>query len=95
VARIDHKKLCAAAHTLKNMMEKDGMSFPGVGAPKQNNVRLFRLAIGTCSSPRAEDRRQTGDAGGVSSPVATINVVAADDRANKFLGDVVELVGGL
>jgi len=76
-------------------MEKDGMSFPRVGAPKQNHVRLFRLAIGTCSASRTENRRQTGDAGGMSSPVAAINVVATDDRANKFLGDVVELVGGL
>jgi hypothetical protein len=31
----------------------------------------------------------------VSSPVTAIDVVAADDRANEFLRDVVELVGGL
>jgi hypothetical protein len=76
-------------------MEKDGMSFPRVRAPKKNGIRLFNLAIGAGASARTENRRQTGDAWGMSSPVATIDVVATDDGADKFLGGVVELVGGL
>ena len=35
------------------------------------------------------DRR----AGGVSSAVATVNIVAADDRADEFLRDIVQLIG--
>jgi hypothetical protein len=31
----------------------------------------------------------------MSSPVATIDVVATDDRANELLRDVIELVGSL
>jgi|SRR6266404_2651805 len=77
------------------MMKKDGMRFPRVGAPKENDIRLFHFAVGAGAPSRAENRRQTGDARGVSSPIATIDVVAADDRADKFLRDVVELVSGL
>jgi len=71
------------------------MSFPGVRTPKKNDVRFFHFAVRAGTSSRAENRRQTGDARGVSSPVATIDVVAADDGADEFLRDVVELVGGL
>jgi|SRR5713226_8907268 len=71
------------------------MSFPRVGAPKKNDVRLFHFTVRAGAPSRTEDRRQTGDARGVSSPVATVDVVAADDRADEFLRDVVQLVGGL
>ncbi len=71
------------------------MRFPRVGAPEKNDVRLFNFAVGAGATARAEDRRQTGDARGVSSPVATIDVVAADDRADEFLRDVIELIGSL
>ena len=71
------------------------MRFPRVGAPKKNDVRLFHFAVGAGAPSRAENRRQTGDARGVSSPIATIDVVAADHRANELLRDIVELVRGL
>lgn len=71
------------------------MSFPRIRTPKKNDVRLLNFAVGTGTPSRAEDRRQTGDAWRVSSPVATIDVVAADHRADEFLGDVVEFIGGL
>jgi len=77
------------------MMEEDRMRLPGVGTPKQDYIRFFNLAIRTCPSARAENRRQTDDAGGVSSPIAAINIVAADHRANELLGSVVQLVGRL
>lgn len=76
-------------------MEKDGMSFARVGAPKKNDGRVFNFAVGACAPARAEDRRQTGDARGMSSAVTTIDVVTTDDRANEFLCSVVEFVGGL
>jgi hypothetical protein len=76
-------------------MKKNGMGFSRIGAPKKDDIRLFHFAIGAGAASRAENRRQTGDAWGVSSPVATIDVVATDDRADKFLRDVVELIGGL
>ena len=50
------------------------------------------VRAGTAACP--EDRRQTDDARGVSSPIAAVNVVAADDRASELLSDVVHLVGG-
>jgi len=81
-------------HTLQNMMEKDGMSFTRVRSPKKNDVRLFDFAVGAGAPSRTENRRQTGDARGVSSPVTAINVVAADDRADEFLRDVIKLIGG-
>jgi len=82
-------------HAFQYVMEKDGMSFARVRTPKKNDIGLFHFAVGAGAAARAENRRQTGDARGVSSPVATIDVVATDDRADEFLRDVVELVGGL
>src|SRR5215467_4426229 len=76
-------------------MEENRMRFSRVRAPKENNVCLFNFAVGTRSATRPENRRQTDDAGGVSSAVATVNVVGADDGAHEFLGDVVQFVGGL
>jgi hypothetical protein len=69
------------------------MRFAGIGAPEKNKVRLRHFLIRTGGPARAEDRRQTGDAGGVSSPVAAVNVVAPDDRTDEFLRDVIQLVG--
>ncbi len=76
-------------------MKKNGVSFTRVRAPKKNDVGLFSFAVGAGAPSRAENRRQTGDARGVSSAVTTIDVVTTDDRADEFLCDVVELVGGL
>src|SRR5215475_7569968 len=75
-------------------MEKDGMCLPGVGTPQEDHIRFLDFAVGTGSATRPENRRQTGDAGSMSSTVAAINVVAADDGANEFLRGVVQFVGG-
>jgi len=90
---VNHDKLRAAPRGLQQMMKENRMRFAGIGAPEKNKVRLRHFLIGTGGTARAEDRRQTGDAGGVSSPVTTVNVVAADDRADKFLRDVIQFVG--
>ncbi len=71
------------------------MSFTRVRTPKKNDICLFSFAVGAGAPSRTENRRQTGDARGVSSAVTTIDVVTTDDRAHEFLRDVVELVGGL
>src|SRR5579859_7786621 len=76
------------------MMKENRVRFAGIGAPEKNEVRLRHFLIRAGGAARAEHRRQTGDAGGVSSAVATVDVVAADDRADEFLRDVVQLVGG-
>src|SRR5215467_9920855 len=71
------------------------MRFASIRAPKQDDVRVFDLAIRTGPASRSENRRQTGDARGVSSPVTTVDIVRAHDGANELLGDVVQLVDGL
>jgi hypothetical protein len=68
------------------MVKKDGMGFPGIGAPEDDEIRLLRLAIRAGTAARPEDRRQTDDAGGVSRTVAAIDVVALKDGAGELLG---------
>ena len=77
------------------MVEENRMRFPRVRSPQQDDVGIFNLAIRTGPAARSEDRRQTGDAGGVSSPVAAINVVRTHDAANEFLRRIIQLVCGL
>jgi hypothetical protein len=76
-------------------MEKDRMRLARIGTPQQDDIRLFYFAVRTRAATRSEDRRQTDDAGRVSSPVATVNVVAADHGAHKFLRGIVQFIGGL
>jgi hypothetical protein len=76
-------------------MKENGMSLPRVGAPENDEVRVLSFAIGTRPATRAEDRRQTGDAWGMSSPVTAIDIVASDDSSGELLGQEVQLVGGL
>ena len=75
-------------------MEKDGMGFACVRTPKQDDAGLLNFAVRAGSAASPENRRQTDDAGGVSSAVAAVDVVRADHRAHKFLSHVVELIGG-
>ncbi len=77
------------------MVEEYGMGFTGVGPPKDNEVCVLYLAIGTGAATHSEDRRQTDDAGSVSSSVATIDVVAVHHDASELLRHKVHLVGGL
>lgn len=76
-------------------MKEDWMRFPRIGAPKQNHIGVFSLAIGTGAAARSEDRRQTGDAWRVSSSVAAIDIVRPHHGADKFLRRIVQLVRGL
>jgi hypothetical protein len=94
-ARINYEQLRAIVNALKHVMEKDWVRFARVGTPKQDRVRIFGFTIRTGASARAEDRRQTGDAGGVSSTIAAINVVRPHYGTDKLLRRIVELVGGL
>ena len=77
------------------MVKENRVRFPRVRAPQQDNVGVFNFKIRTGPAACSEYRRQTGDAGGVSSPVAAIDVVAADDRTREFLREEVQLVGRL
>ncbi len=54
---------------------------------------MFHLLIGAGAAACPENRRQTGDARGVSSTVAAIDVTRADHRAHEFLGQIVQLIG--
>ena len=76
-------------------MKEDRVRFPRVGTPEEDYIRVFGFAIGTGAATRAEGRRQTGDAGSMSSSVTTINVVGPHHGANELLGRIVQLVGGL
>src|SRR5260370_39255730 len=71
------------------------MLLPMLRSPQRDSAPPFHLAIGTGAAACPENRRQTGDARGVSSPVAAIDVVRSHHGTNKFLGGVVQLVGGL
>jgi len=71
-------------HRLEHMVKDDRMGLTRVRAPEQDEVRILDLAIGTSCATRTKNRRQTDDAGGVSSTVATIDVVGANDHASKF-----------
>src|SRR5215472_2675185 len=70
------------------------MRLARVRAPEKNYVRLFDFAVRTRSTSSPENRRQTDDARRVSSPVAAVDVVRPDHRANEFLRHVVQLIGG-
>jgi hypothetical protein len=77
------------------VVEEDGMSFARVGPPHDDEVSVLNFAIGTRPAASTEDRRQTGDAWGVSSAVTAVDIVASNDRSYELLGKKVQLVGGL
>lgn len=77
------------------MVKENRVRFPRVRAPQQDNVGVFDFTIRAGPPACSEYRRQTGDARGMSSPVAAVNVVAAYDAANEFLRRVVQFVSGL
>jgi hypothetical protein len=74
------------------MMKENRMRFARIGSPKKDHVRLFDLLIGIRTTACTKDRRQTGDARGVSSTVAAIDVVAADHNAGELLCNKVQFV---
>jgi len=86
---INHIKFSTVVNTLQQVMEKNRVRFPRVRSPQQDDVCIFNLAIRTCAASRPEYRRQTGDARGMSSSIAAINVVGTHDAANEFLRRIV------
>lgn len=71
------------------MVKENRMRFPGVRSPEQDNVSVFDFAIRTGPPACSEYGRQTGDARGMSSPVAAIDVVRAYHAADEFLRGVI------
>jgi hypothetical protein len=92
---VDYKKLRPAMNSLQRVMEEDGMRFPRVRSPQEDHVAFFNLAIRTCAAARSEYRRQTDDAGGVSSPVTAINIVRAHHGTDELLSYIVQFVRSL
>jgi hypothetical protein len=76
------------------MMKEDRVRFPRIRAPQKNYVGLLNRLVRTRAAARSEYRRQTGDAGGMSSSVAAVDVVRSDHRANELLRNEVQFVGG-
>jgi len=76
-------------------MKENRMRFPSVRSPQQDHVRVFYFAIRAGPPACSEYRRQTGDARGMSSPVAAVNIVRAYDAANEFLRRVIQFVSSL
>jgi hypothetical protein len=76
-------------------MKEDGVRFPCVRSPQQDDVCFFHLGVGTGAAAGPENRRQTDDARRVSSSIAAVYVVRSDNRANELLCNVVQFVGRL
>jgi hypothetical protein len=77
----------------QDVMKEDRMRLARVRSPKDDNAGALSFLVGAGAAARAEDRRQTDDARGVSRSVATVDVIAADRYASELLRDVVHLVG--
>ena len=71
----------------QHVVEEDRVRLARIRAPEQDQVGLLDLAVGARAATDPENRRQTGDAGGVSSAVAAVDVVAPDHRARELLAE--------
>ena len=76
-------------------MKEDRMRLARIRSPQDDRVGMLDLLVGAGAAACPEDRRQTDDARGVSSSIAAVDVVAADDATSELLRDVVHLVGRL
>jgi hypothetical protein len=92
-ARVDGDQARASSHTPQQVVKEDRVRLPRVRSPQEDEVSLFSLTIRRRSSSGSEHCRQTGDARGVSSPVAAVDVVAVHDGARELLRHEVHLVG--
>ena len=93
--RIDHVEPRPVPDALEQVVEPDRVRRARVRSPQEDDVRLLDFAVGVRASTRAEHRRQTDDARGVSRPVAAVDVVGAEGDAGELLRQEVHLVGGL
>src|SRR4051794_13825765 len=91
-ARVHDIELRPVVDALQHMMKEDRMRLPGIAPPEDDDIRLLDLLIGGRPAAHSEDCRQTDDAGGVSGPVAAIDVVAAHRQPGELLRQVVHLV---
>ncbi len=80
---------------LQHMMEKDRVRVARIRAPQDDQVGFLDLPIGTGAASSPKYRRQTGDAGRVSRPVTTVNIVTPHDHAGEFLGHEIRLIARL
>src|ERR1043166_5965220 len=69
---------------LEEVMEPDRVRFAGVRSPEEHDVGVFRLFVRAGAAPRSENCRQTDDAGSVSGPVTTVDVVVAEHHAREL-----------
>jgi hypothetical protein len=79
-------------YALEDVMKEDRVRLARIRSPEQNQVGVLELLIGTRAAACPEYRRQTDDARSVSSPVAAVDIVAADDGTCELLRDIVHLV---
>src|SRR5579883_1604728 len=91
-SRIDSEETRTILYPLQKMMKENRMRFARIRSPEEDHIRFFDLLVGVRTTACTEYRRQTGDARGMSSTVAAVDIVAADHHAGKLLGDVVHLV---
>lgn len=75
-------------------MEHYGVRLAGVGAPQHQEIGVLHLLVRTRSPACSENCRQTDDARSVSSAIAAVYVVGADDGASELLSQIVQLVRG-
>jgi hypothetical protein len=82
-------------HPFEHVVEEDRVRFPSVRAPQDNEVSLLDLAIRTRTTTSTKNSRQTGDAGGMSGAITTVNVIAPHDDTGELLRHEIHLVAGL
>src|SRR5262245_46466574 len=82
-------------HALEHAVEKDRVILSRVRAPQENQVRLLDFRVGGGPATCSKHRRQTDDAGSVSSPVTTIDVVRAEAGASELAREKIHLVRAL
>ena len=68
------------------------MRLAGVRPPEDDGIRFLYLLVGTRAAARPKCCRQTDDARCVSSAVAAVDVVRADDGSNELLRGVIEFI---
>src|SRR5262245_49283915 len=85
----------SAPDPLQHMMKKDRMRVARIRAPQYDQVGLLDLPIGTGAASGPKYRRQTGDAGRVSRPVTTVNIVTPHNHTGELLGHEIRLIARL
>src|SRR6201999_2238509 len=82
--RVDDVQRCAVLDALEKMMKPDRMRFTGVRTPEENEVSVLRFLVRARRTTGAKDGRQTDDRRRVSGPIATVDVVVAEDLSRHL-----------